>query len=145
VIASQVLDIIPRYAVELFLLAYFIFIFYTLVVEFFRYFIFHGSKFKPKYFHLVFTLLLLGWLLQWFTLRDISKVRYGYYMGTKIYTKDSTYISDSSHYYIGKTQNYYFIHNRDNTNMIIPEREVLKFDLQNPPPIFSPDSRLPNR
>jgi len=53
----------------------------------------------------------------------------GRYLGTKIFTKDSTYVSDSTHFYIGKTQNYYFIYNKDSSTLVIPEREVTKFDL----------------
>ena len=65
-----------------------------------------------------------------FSAADCVATEQGEYAGTKIYTKDSTYISDSSHFYIGKTQNYYFIHNKDSSTLVIPEREVTKFDLK---------------
>lgn len=60
-----------------------------------------------------------------------AHVEKGEYTGTKIYTKDSTYVSDSIHYYIGKTSNFYFIYDKDKkSSTIIPEREVTKFELK---------------
>ena len=51
-------------------------------------------------------------------------------ISTKIYTNDSTYISESSNYFIGKTEKYYFIYNKDKkSSLVIPEREVSKFEL----------------
>ena len=91
-----------------------------------------NGKIKPMYLHFSVTLMVVGILLALFAGNDVARARKGYYTGTKIYTKDSTYTSDSLHFYIGKTQNYYFFHNRGSTNLIIPEREVLKFDLKTP-------------
>jgi len=65
------------------------------------------------------------------TVMEENKVENGIYSGTKIYTKDTTYFSNSVHYYIGKTTNYYFIFNKDRqSSTIIPEREVIKFELK---------------
>ena len=66
-----------------------------------------------------------------FTIGEELQVRKGEYTGTKIYTKDSTYVSDSTHFYIGKTTNFYFIYNKDRkSSTIIPEREVNRFELK---------------
>jgi len=61
---------------------------------------------------------------------DIQGVERGKYSGTKIFTNNGVYISDSSHYYIGKTVNYYFFHYKDSSTIVIPEREVIKFELR---------------
>jgi hypothetical protein len=74
------------------------------------------------------------------TNQSIKNVDNGNFIGTTIVTKDSTYISDRTHYYIGKTEKYYFIFNKDKkTTLIIPEREVLKFELKGHIPIINLD------
>lgn len=62
--------------------------------------------------------------------RDINFTKKGIFFGTQIITKDATYTSDESHYFIGKTAKYYFIFHDAKENSfvsIIPEREVIKF------------------
>lgn len=51
----------------------------------------------------------------------------GRYIGTVIKTKDTTYISDSTMFYVGKTKEYYFIYNKKKNNaIIIPDGEIEK-------------------
>ena len=58
----------------------------------------------------------------------------GEYVGTTIYTKDSVYVSNLTHYYIGKTSTCYFIYNKDkNSATIIPERDVTRFEIKENP------------
>lgn len=80
----------------------------------------------PTFFVIVvFFLLLIN-----ITYLEAASTESGQYLGTKIFTKDSTYVSDKNHFYIGKTQNYYFIYNKDSSTLVIPEREVTKFELK---------------
>ena len=62
---------------------------------------------------------------------DVKNTKHFQYYGTKIITSDSTYTSDSLHYYIGKTENYVFIYNTpDKSATIIPSSEVRKMILK---------------
>jgi len=88
----------------------------------------------------------INWLIAFFlcigtlytmVLLEEKRINNGYYTGTTIFSKDSTYVSDAQHYYIGKTENYYFIYNqKQKSTLVIPEREVLKFELK-----FTPDEK----
>ena len=88
------------------------------------------ASYKPLVF--VFLLVIVTVLIICLdSIQDANYSENGKYLGTKIYTKDSTYISDSTHFYIGKTTDFYFIYNKDRKSAtIIPEREVLKFELK---------------
>lgn len=57
---------------------------------------------------------------------EISKVEKGFYTGTQIVTQDSTYLSTSHSYFIGKTENYVFIHNKKESNVLILPAESIK-------------------
>lgn len=51
----------------------------------------------------------------------------GKYSGTQIYTRDTTYTSSDTSYFIGKTEKYIFIYNKfDTTTLIIPSESVTK-------------------
>ncbi len=59
------------------------------------------------------------------------KTANGRYIGTIIQTSDSTYVSDSTFFFIGKTDNYTLMYNKaDNTSTIIPNGEIKKFVLK---------------
>ena len=61
---------------------------------------------------------------------EIEGVDNGKYKGTKIVTKDSTYISTDTAYFIGQTSNYIFFYNKkDKHSSIIPTSEVIKLEL----------------
>ena len=65
-------------------------------------------------------LLLFGFLE--FEIYDIEHKKY---LGTVISTKDNTYITSDSSYYVGKTASFVFIHNKyDFSNTIIPAEEI---------------------
>lgn len=65
-------------------------------------------------------LLLFGFLE--FEIYDIEHKKY---LGTVISTKDNTYITSDSSYYVGKTASFVFIHNKyDSSNTIIPAEEI---------------------
>ena len=85
---------------------------------------------NKNFFQLAYNIAFFLFLLICLTALDCIGTEKGQYVGTKIYTKDSTYVSDKNHFYIGKTQNYYFIYNKDNSTLVIPEREVTKFELK---------------
>lgn len=56
---------------------------------------------------------------------DIRDTQFGKFKGTIIQTADSSYISNDSSYFIGKTEKYVFIHNNhDTTNWIIPSESI---------------------
>jgi hypothetical protein len=56
---------------------------------------------------------------------SIYKADHGRYKGTIVSTTDSVYISSDSSYYIGKTQNFIFIHDvKDKSTMSIPADRV---------------------
>lgn len=75
----------------------------------------------------VFSILLIFNL----TRKAISEVNEGNYYGTTITTEDSVYISNSNSTYIGKTEKYYFIFNKeDSSSTIIPSDEVILFKLK---------------
>jgi hypothetical protein len=61
------------------------------------------------------------------TVKEAKSIYNGKYIGTIIYAKDSTYTSDSSHFFVGRTNNYSFIFNRtERTSIILPNSEILK-------------------
>ncbi len=107
----------------------------TLYVFFiFEYALFYKEKFNlslnKKLFHFIFFIIILfAWLLNTIYI-DVSLTFKGKYLGTKIFTKDSIYISDKSSFFIGKTEKFYFIRNRRSSTLVIPEKEVIKFDLK---------------
>jgi hypothetical protein len=54
-----------------------------------------------------------------------SSVDEGKFIGTTIRTKDSTYVSDSAHIYIGRTKEYTYIYNKpDKSSTILPNSEI---------------------
>lgn len=86
---------------------------------------------KLAYFQLIYFSICVILIFILVTRNTLKYVDDGKYIGTKIYTNDSTYVSDSTHFFIGKTENFYFIHNKDKkSTLVIPEREVSKFELQ---------------
>jgi len=96
-------------------------------------YIYKKEKKRPlnkNLFNLAYFSILFFAVINNFAYFDAQKAEKGIYTGTKIYTKDSTYVSDSTHFYIGKTTNYYFIYNKDKkSTLVLPEREVSKFEL----------------
>ncbi len=62
---------------------------------------------------------------------EYRRVKTGKYFGTLITTNDSTYKSDSSSFYIGRTTNYLFIYNaKDCTSTVLPSGEVKRMILK---------------
>jgi uncharacterized membrane protein len=62
---------------------------------------------------------------------QVMQVEKGKYVGTKIFTGDSTYVSDSAHYFIGKTEKFVFIYNvSDSSTDILPADKVEKIQLK---------------
>jgi hypothetical protein len=58
---------------------------------------------------------------------EISEVENGRYTGTRIVTKDSTYISDSNSFYVGQTSKYVFIFSKkDSLSTILPVEKIDK-------------------
>lgn len=56
---------------------------------------------------------------------EVNGIENKKYLGTVISTKDNTYNTSDSSYYIGKTASYVFIHNKyDSSNIIIPTEEI---------------------
>ena len=56
---------------------------------------------------------------------EIYDIEHKKYLGTVISTKDNTYITSDSSYYVGKTASFVFIHNKyDFSNTIIPAEEI---------------------
>ena len=56
---------------------------------------------------------------------EIYDIEHKKYLGTVISTKDNTYITSDSSYYVGKTASFVFIHNKyDSSNTIIPAEEI---------------------
>lgn len=89
------------------------------------------ANFKFSYFSVLVILVLVL-----ITRNSINKVENGKYIGTKIFTEDSTYISDINHFYVGKTESFYFIYNKEaKTSLAIPEREVFKFEMKKNIPV----------
>jgi uncharacterized integral membrane protein len=79
----------------------------------------------PLFFATIFMLLFM-----FYTTIQITAIDGGKYTGTKIITKDSTYTSTDSSYFIGQTSNYLFFYNKkDKHSTIIPASEVLKTEL----------------
>jgi hypothetical protein len=63
-------------------------------------------------------------------LADIQETEKGKYVGTKVITEDSTYISTNNNYYIGQTSNYVFIFNKkQNQSTIIPVSNIKRIEL----------------
>ena len=83
------------------------------------------------YYNLALFSMMVIFSLTWFTIFEINNVDKGKYLGTKVVTSDSTYTSDSFHFFIGKTENYFFIFNsREKEVTVIPNNEVKKFILK---------------
>lgn len=62
---------------------------------------------------------------------EINEVENGRYTGTRIVTKDSTYISDSNSFYIGQTSKYVFIFSKnDSFSTILPVEKIDKIILK---------------
>jgi len=73
----------------------------------------------------IISVLMVVTLLGTRTSNDIRHVEHGMYKSTIIKTKDSTYISTDSSFFIGKTEKYVFIYNKkDSTTTIIPTESV---------------------
>ena len=80
---------------------------------------------------IAFSLFMIFFLLAFIINSDVSGVKRGLYKGTTITTKDSTYTSTDSSFFIGKTENYIFIHNlKDTSTEIIPSESILKIELK---------------
>ena len=61
---------------------------------------------------------------------EIQNVDNGRYTGTKIVTKDSTFKSTDSAFFIGQTSNYIFFYNKkDKHTSIIPASELKEIEL----------------
>ena len=88
------------------------------------------KNFIKKVIHFGFLLFVILGAVIILAIGYVDATEKGEYTGTKIFTKDSTYVSDKNHFYIGKTQNFYFIYNKNSSTLVIPEREVTKFELQ---------------
>lgn len=74
---------------------------------------------------IIFAIGMAIYSLLYFSLSEINSVRKGKYSGTIIQTKDSTYISSKTNYFIGKTDKFAFMYNsNDSTSTIIPMAEV---------------------
>lgn len=84
-----------------------------------------------KYYYII-TLLFFSILTFEFrkSTEDSIKPNYGSYKGTTIKTKDSTYLSTDTSYFIGNTSEFYFIRNRTRRNItIIPQREIIEMTI----------------
>ena len=80
---------------------------------------------------IAFCLFMLFFMLAFMIKRDVSRAKRGLYKGTIVTTKDSTYISTDSSFFIGKTENYVFIHNlRDTSTEIIPSESIIKISMK---------------
>jgi uncharacterized membrane protein len=80
---------------------------------------------------IAFCLFMIFFMLAFIINSDVSSVKRGLYKGTTITTKDSTYTSTDSSFFIGKTENYVFIHNlKDTSTLIIPSESILKIELK---------------
>lgn len=80
---------------------------------------------------IAFSLFMIFFLLAVIINSDVSRVKRGLYKGTVITTKDSSYTSTDSSFFIGKTENYVFIHNlKDTSTEIIPSESILKIELK---------------
>ncbi len=80
-----------------------------------------------KYFHFVFNFLLSILVLITFVTKQVSHIKNdNSTYGTRItLDNDSTLISDSTTYYVGKTQNYVFIfHEKEKSTQVIPMTRV---------------------
>ena len=87
--------------------------------------------FNPSYFNTIVLSIVLVVMLWYVTDNDIKKCEKGRFFGTVITTKDSTYISDSSHFFIGKTEKFWFIKNRiTQSTMVIPDAEIIKSEIK---------------
>ena len=73
----------------------------------------------------------LLWIVFYRSIADAENVNNGKYIGTRITTADSTYISDSLHFYVGRTNNFTFIYNKaDSSTAVLPNSEIKKFVLK---------------
>ena len=80
------------------------------------------TKVPRIYIYTVFLSIIICAVLIYTTIYEIGDVDKGKYSGTIIKTSDSTYISTAKNYFIGKTESYVFIYNKDScTTTIIPK------------------------
>ena len=82
----------------------------------------------------LYFLLLFAFLLFTVSTRAVSEaeqVHNGQLLGTTIITADSTYVSDSIHFYIGRTSQYTYIYNKqDKSSTILPNSEIKRISLK---------------
>lgn len=89
---------------------------------------FFGSE-TNAFLFLFFTFLVAAILF--YTAKEIKSVENGQYTGTVIKTNDSTYISNDTSYYIGKTNKYIFIYDsKRKGTTIIPVDKIEIINLQ---------------
>lgn len=132
------------FALETFCFVLFIWCFYAFIVIRFESYLFTQLT-KLRIFQFIFFSLLFIFLIYRLTNQSIKNVDKGNYVGTTIYTKDSTYVSDKTHYYIGKTDKFYFVYDKiKKSTLVIPEKEVLKFDLKGGIPLYNLKSMVLN-
>lgn len=64
------------------------------------------------------------------TVSSVDSVERGKFIGTKIITADSTYISDKNSFFIGQSSSYVFIYNKNEKyTTILPIAEIKKIEL----------------
>lgn len=89
-----------------------------------------NRTFNPLSFNIILISILVIISLSVMTYMAIKSSEKGQFIGTIIQTKDSTYISDTTHYFIGKTEKFYFIHNQNKkSTLVIPETEVVNAEI----------------
>jgi hypothetical protein len=91
------------------------------------YFVFDVFKFSVNVnvsFTFIFGILLF--FIIFFSSIEIRNVENGIYRGTTIITDDTTYTSNDTSYFIGKTDNFVFIYNKKDTSSIIIPMEFVK-------------------
>jgi hypothetical protein len=109
----------------------FIFSYPIMYVEFpILYFRMYKKAFQIWKLKVFYYLICVVFFINQSVLKETYDTNKGKYNGTQIFTKDSIYISDKSNHFIGKTEKYFFIHNKDNSMLILPERDVIKFNLK---------------
>jgi cell division protein FtsW (lipid II flippase) len=70
-------------------------------------------------------------ILLWKGIIEIRSAEHGKYLGTKVVTAQKTYISNDTTYFIGKTDNYIFFHNKGKgSNTIIPTSLIIEMEIQ---------------
>jgi hypothetical protein len=90
--------------------------------------VFDVSKYStsPKVFF-GFIICVSIFFIVFFSAIEVRTVQRGKYRGTKIITADTTYISNDTSYFIGKTDQYLFIYNtKDTSTSMIPIESIKK-------------------